>query len=463
MKALKLLSILVFAVFLVGTVSAFGYIYSEWDNGNQNAIITEGNSVDFNYDFISDSSPMTININLYDSEDNIIIPFITNQPITTPCSGLPEAICYAGEDTIPSNLTAGSYELIMSADNIGKSKTLYLTINPLPDTTAPVITLLGDNPVLVVEGTSYVDAGATALDDIDGDITSSIVVVNPVDVNTIGIYTITYNVKDNAGNFAAPVTRTVQVVEDGTDTTAPIITVITPQPATYSTSNMRFRISTNEPAITEYSLDGTANVQMTETSTNTFDSGLLTLIEGSHTVTFTAVDAAGNTATESVNFFVDLSGKAPIITVIVPKEKEYDKSKLIFEIKVDEIAEAEFSLDGEVRVSMDYRGISNGILTFAYEIELKDGNHEVTFYATDAAGNTASVTVEFSIDTNEESDKTSNKKYTNYYQTNYEEELYLDQFEQKKIIYLDEEDPEKKELNFWQKFIAWLKKIFGFN
>jgi len=316
---------------------------------------------------------------------------------------------------------------------------------------------------LVVEGTSYVDAGATALDDIDGDITSSIVVVNPVDVNTIGIYTITYNVKDNAGNFAAPVTRTVQVVEDGTDTTAPIITVITPQPATYSTSNMRFRISTNEPAITEYSLDGTANVQMTETSTNTFDSGLLTLIEGSHTVTFTAVDAAGNTATESVNFFVDLSGKAPIITVIVPKEKEYDKSKLIFEIKVDEIAEAEFSLDGEVRVAMDYRGISNGILTFAYEIELKDGNHEVTFYATDAAGNTASVTVEFSIDTNEESDKTSNKKYTNYYQTNYEEELYLDQFEQKKIIYLDEEDPEKKELNFWQKFIAWLKKIFGFN
>ena len=57
---------------------------------------------------------------------------------------------------------------------------------PALDTTAPVITLVGDNPVEVYEGATYTDAGATASDDVDGDITSSIVVVNPVDTSVIG-------------------------------------------------------------------------------------------------------------------------------------------------------------------------------------------------------------------------------------------------------------------------------------
>ena len=37
------------------------------------------------------------------------------------------------------------------------------------DTTPPVITLLGDNPAVVGVGEEYVDAGATAFDDVDGD------------------------------------------------------------------------------------------------------------------------------------------------------------------------------------------------------------------------------------------------------------------------------------------------------
>ena len=54
-------------------------------------------------------------------------------------------------------------------------------------------------------GSTYTDAGATATDNIDGDITSSIVAVNLVDVNTVGTYTVTYNVSDAAGNAATQV------------------------------------------------------------------------------------------------------------------------------------------------------------------------------------------------------------------------------------------------------------------
>ena len=88
---------------------------------------------------------------------------------------------------------------------------LYMTLR-ITDTKPPVITLLGSNPVTVQLGSAYVDGGATAYDNVDGDITSSIVVTNPVNTNAIGTYTITYNVKDSSGNTATPVTRTVNVI-----------------------------------------------------------------------------------------------------------------------------------------------------------------------------------------------------------------------------------------------------------
>ena len=79
------------------------------------------------------------------------------------------------------------------------------------DTTPPVITLTGSATVNITVGASYLDAGATALDDIDGDITSYIVTVNSVNTAIIGTYTVTYNVTDLSGNIATQVTRTVIV------------------------------------------------------------------------------------------------------------------------------------------------------------------------------------------------------------------------------------------------------------
>ena len=80
------------------------------------------------------------------------------------------------------------------------------------DGTAPVITLLGDASVSVEVGNAYVDAGATAEDAVDGDISASITADSSVDVDTVGTYTVPYNVSDAAGNAAVEVTRTVSVV-----------------------------------------------------------------------------------------------------------------------------------------------------------------------------------------------------------------------------------------------------------
>jgi hypothetical protein len=78
------------------------------------------------------------------------------------------------------------------------------------DTVKPVITMLGSDVTLTV-GDTYTDAGATANDNVDGDITANINTNNPVDTSTAGTYTVTYNVSDATGNDADEVRRTVIV------------------------------------------------------------------------------------------------------------------------------------------------------------------------------------------------------------------------------------------------------------
>jgi hypothetical protein len=76
----------------------------------------------------------------------------------------------------------------------------------------PVITILGNNPVTAGLGYPYIDAGATAADNEDGNISSSIITTNTIDTSIAGIYFVYYNVTDNDGNKAAQVIRTVNVV-----------------------------------------------------------------------------------------------------------------------------------------------------------------------------------------------------------------------------------------------------------
>ena len=84
------------------------------------------------------------------------------------------------------------------------------------DKTAPILTLVGSAKVTLEVGADYVEAGATATDDKDGDITKKIVInSSKVDKSEIGDYVVTYNVSDLAGNKATELTRTVYVRPKG--------------------------------------------------------------------------------------------------------------------------------------------------------------------------------------------------------------------------------------------------------
>ncbi|REJ13982.1 MAG: hypothetical protein C6W57_15185 [Caldibacillus debilis] len=166
-----------------------------------------------------------------------------------------------------------------------------LTVNEIaieaPDTTPPVITLKGDNPLYLNVGDEFVDPGATATDDVDGDLTEQIVVTGSVDTSKPGEYTLTYTVSDSAGNEATA-TRTVIVREvQEPDTTPPVITLKGDNPL-YLNVGDEF---VDPGATATDDVDGDLTEQIVVTGS------VDTSKPGEYILTYTVSDSAGNTAT----------------------------------------------------------------------------------------------------------------------------------------------------------------------
>ncbi len=145
------------------------------------------------------------------------------------------------------------------------------------DKTAPVITLNGASSITIEYGSSYEELGATATDAVDGSV--NVDISNNLDLSVLGTYIVNYTATDNSGNTATA-TREVNVV----DTTPPELSL-----AGNSTIELLATESYEELGATAVdNYDGNITVA---TATN-----LDTSIAGSYTITYTATDTSGNTA-----------------------------------------------------------------------------------------------------------------------------------------------------------------------
>jgi hypothetical protein len=152
------------------------------------------------------------------------------------------------------------------------------TSGTVTDNIAPEITLVGDNPMTISQGSTFVDPGSIVTDNIDTNLLAS--VSGTVDSLVIGDYTLTYNVSDAAGNAATAVTRTVSIV----DMTAPVITLIGDNPVLVG--------------------HGTVFTDLGVTVTDNVDTNLIaevsgtvdTDIVGNYTLTYSVSASAGNSA-----------------------------------------------------------------------------------------------------------------------------------------------------------------------
>ncbi|MDA9757460.1 DUF5011 domain-containing protein [Pseudomonadota bacterium] len=224
-----------------------------------------------------------------------------------------------------------------------------------PDTVFPVITILGDNPATVQLGDTYTDPGATS----DGGETVS--VSGTVDTNTLGSYTITYSATDTAGNTTTA-TRTVNVV----DTTPPTITIAGDNPV---------NVELGGGAYVDAGASATdASGAVSVVTTGTVDTDTL----GSYTITYTATDVNGNvgTATRTVNV-VDTT--PPVLTLI-------GSSTVTVELGDT------YKDDGAAYTDLP-NDPSTVTLTAVKDVDTdKLGSYSVTYTATDASDNVATVT-----------------------------------------------------------------------
>ena len=230
----------------------------------------------------------------------------SNEAVTWSITGSGVSISSSGAVTLDSAANAGSATshsfTVTATDGSGNATTTGTLSVPVVDTTAPVISLVGNAVVSLELGTAYSDAGATATDTKDGTVTSSITTVSDVDVNTVGTYTVTYNVADVAGNTATQVTRTVNV---GSDTTIPVISLVGSASVDVERAN----------AYSDLGATATDNVDGTITSSIVTVNGVDVTTSGTYTVTYDVNDAAGNAATQVTRVVTVADTTPPGLTV----------------------------------------------------------------------------------------------------------------------------------------------------
>ncbi|PCI10248.1 MAG: hypothetical protein COB71_13055, partial [Thiotrichales bacterium] len=278
-------------------------------------------------------------------------------------------IAVAGDtvDTATVGTYMVTYDVSDGAGNAALQVTRTVNVSvPVTDNVPPEITLLGANPLNLLVGGSYADPGATALDNVDGDITGNIVVAGTT-VNTAveGTYLVTYDVSDAAGNAALQVTRTVSVSVN--DVAPPEITLLGENPL-----NLMVGATYTDPGATALdNVDGdiTSNIVVAGDTVNT-------AVEGTYLVTYNVSDAAENAAPQFTRT-VNVDGTLPVITLLGAAPLDLS----VGDTYTDPGATASDDIDGDITSSIVVAGATVDTATV--------GNYVVTYDVSDSAGNSA--------------------------------------------------------------------------
>ncbi len=210
-------------------------------------------------------------------------------------------------------------------------------------------------------------------------------------------YTCRFHASDLAGNY-----NTTSVDFDVNDVTAPIVSVLSPANLTYSDENVSASIAVSENAsLAWYSLNGVANVSMTNTSLIAWNSTLTSLSNGEYNITFYANDSSGNIGVSAIVYFsVNVTAPdtvPPVITInTISNATYYTATSLALNITSDEgLTWAGYSLNGSAIVNMTNTSTVdwNATLTLSSE-----STNTLIVYANDTSGNQGNKTILFYVD-----------------------------------------------------------------
>ncbi|MCP1774742.1 HYR domain-containing protein [Bradyrhizobium japonicum] len=289
------------------------------------------------------------------------------------------AIQHAGNDPAQLQALVGAF----SGENLDDAVSAALEHLGVADTTAPTFTPVADqtNEATSAAGVTAFFA-ATANDNVDGTVPvvfkEGNAVVHSGDVFGLGNHTITASAFDAAGNTATD-TFEINVV----DTTGPTLTPIADQvfEATSASGAAAFFAATATDAV-----DGTDPVVFKEGNTIVHSGDVFSF--GPHTVTATAVDAAGNQTSQNFKFNV-VDTTAPTLTSVANQTNEATSAAGAAAFFT---AAATDAVDGTDVVV--FKG-GNNVVHSGDIFSL--GSHTITASTTDAAGNLASETFTINV------------------------------------------------------------------
>ncbi|WP_425334798.1 adventurous gliding motility protein AgmC [Myxococcus stipitatus] len=298
-----------------------------------------------------------------------------------------------------ATLSEGPHSVTATAeDEAGNtaSDTNTFTVNTQ---TSVSITTPADGAVLtdgVVTYSGTAEAGATVTVSVDGNIVGTVTAAAngtwslPVPATLVdGPHSVTATADDGSGNTATD-TNTFTV------NTQTSVSITTPADGAVLTSGVVTYTGTAEPGATvTVTVDGNVVGTTTAAANGSWSvSGVATLGEGPHSVTATAEDEAGNTATDTNTFTVDTQ---TFVTITAPAEGAVLPGGVVTYSGTAE-------LGALVTVTVDGNGVGtatvapNGTWSLSVPSTLADGNHTVTATAEDEAGNTATDTNTFRVD-----------------------------------------------------------------
>ncbi|MFY9241671.1 MAG: Ig-like domain-containing protein [Polaribacter sp.] len=211
--------------------------------------------------------------------------------------------------------TPGTYYVLYNVSDLSGNAADQVTLTVIVDATPPVITLNTPGTQTIEVGTAYSELGATASDNVDGDISNTISITGVQATNVVGQFTVSYDVSDAAGNSATTATRLVDVV----DTTLPVITLVgdNPQVIEVHTAYTELTATAND----NYDGDISGSIVIDATNVDT-------AIVGSYIVTYNVTDANTNTAIEVERVVNVVDTTKPVITLVGdnPQVLEYNEA-----------------------------------------------------------------------------------------------------------------------------------------
>ena len=304
--------------------------------------------------------------------------------------------------TPTSDLADGAHSVIATArDKAGNESTDMTTF--AVDLTAPALSIGAPRDGSVInetrpEITGMSDPGSDVEVLIDGVKVADVTAdangdwsYTPTSDLSMGSHTVTARTADNVGN-TAETESTFEV-----DTVAPAVDIDSPGPGQGTNDQQPTISGTAEPGSTvELVIDGSDPILVTVNPDGTWSyTPGSQLGEGSHSVTVTATDEAGNSATDSTTFDIDVT--APDVAIDAPASGSTTEDTTPTISGTSEPGqEVEIFIDG-MKVA-DVTADGSGAWSYTPDQELGAGPHTATARVQDDLGNTADANTSFEID-----------------------------------------------------------------